>query len=149
MIEIGQIAPDFELPAHDGTSVRLSERLEQGAVVLYFYPADFTPVCTAQACMVRDAHEKLMASGYQVLGVSPQSAESHEKFDAKHGLGFTLLADTDKSVIKAYGASAAFGLLTRRVTYLIGQDGVVKDRAVGDLSVKKHRSLIERAMTPR
>lgn len=147
MIGVGDQAPDFALPAGDGSIVRLSERLKDGPVVLYFYPADFTPVCTAQACMVRDAHDTLMASGYQVLGVSPQSAESHEKFDAKHGLGFTLLADTEKKVIRAYGVSAAFGLLTRRTTFLIGQDGVVKDRAVGDLSVTKHRRLIDRATT--
>lgn len=147
MIGIGDAAPDFELPAGDGSTTRLSEQLKNGPVVLYFYPADFTPVCTAQACMVRDQHDRLMASGYQVLGVSPQSAESHEKFDAKHDLGFTLLADTERSVIKAYGVSAAFGLLTRRATFLIGEDGVVKDRAVGDLSVTKHRRLIDRATT--
>ncbi|MEM9373203.1 MAG: peroxiredoxin [Planctomycetota bacterium] len=147
MIGVGERAPDFELLAHDGRLVRLSERLEQGPVVLYFYPADFTPVCTAQACMVRDAHDRLLAAGYQVLAVSPQSADSHGRFDRKHGLGFALLADTERVVIRAYGASGLFGLLTRRLTLLIGEDGIVRDRAVGDLSVTKHRKLIERATT--
>ncbi|RMH30453.1 MAG: peroxiredoxin [Planctomycetota bacterium] len=146
MIGVGDQAPDFTLPSHDGRTVRLSELLAEGPVVVYFYPADFTPLCTAQACMVRDQHDRLRASGYRVVAISPQSVASHSRFADKHNLPFALLADTDKSVIRAYGVSGPFGLFTRRATFLIDTDGTVRDRVVGDLSVGKHAGLIGRAL---
>ncbi len=146
MIGVGDKAPDFALPSQDGQTVQLSALLSEGPVVLYFYPADFTPVCTAQACMVRDRHDRLAASGYRVIAVSPQSVASHAKFAQRHELPFKLLADPDKIAIRAYGVAGPFGLLTRRATFLIGADGVVLDREVGDLSVAKHAGLIGRML---
>lgn len=146
MIGVGDKAPDFTLPAQHGETVRLSGLLAEGPVVLYFYPADFTPVCTAQACMVRDHHDRLRASGYRVVAISPQSVESHSRFAQRHDLPFALLADPEKSVIRAYGVAGPFGLFTRRATFLIGNDGIVLERVVGDLSVGKHAGLIGRAM---
>lgn len=146
MIGVGDKAPDFALPSQDGHTVQLSALLSEGPVVLYFYPADFTPVCTAQACMVRDRHDRLAASGYRVIAVSPQSVASHAKFAQRHELPFKLLADPDKIAIRAYGVAGPFGLLTRRATFLIGADGIVLDREVGDLSVAKHAGLIGRML---
>ncbi len=146
MIGVGDKAPDFALPSQDGQTVQLSALLSEGPVVLYFYPADFTPVCTAQACMVRDRHDRLAASGYRVIAVSPQSVASHAKFAQRHELPFKLLADPDKIAIRAYGVAGPFGLLTRRATFLIGADGIVLDREVGDLSVAKHAGLIGRML---
>ena len=102
-IEEGNKAPDFTLPTHDGTKLKLSS-LRGAPVVLYFYPKDDTPGCTREACGFRDAKAKLAKHGAVVLGVSPDSPESHEKFRAKYKLSFTLLADEGHKVAEKYGA---------------------------------------------
>ena len=99
----GAKAPAFTLVSHDGTKVRLSS-LRGKPVVLYFYPRDDTPGCTREACGFRDSERKFTRLGVVVLGVSPDSPESHAKFRAKHALPFTLLADPDHAVAKKYGA---------------------------------------------
>lgn len=102
-IEEGSKAPDFTLPTHDGTKLKLSS-LKGVPVVLYFYPKDDTPGCTTEACGFRDAHVRLAKHKAVVLGVSPDSPESHETFRQKYGLSFTLLADIDHKVAERYGA---------------------------------------------
>jgi peroxiredoxin Q/BCP len=102
-IEEGNKAPDFTLPTHDGTKLKLSS-LRGSPVVLYFYPKDDTPGCTLEACGFRDAKAKLAKHGAVVLGVSPDSPESHEKFRAKYKLPFALLADEGHKVAEKYGA---------------------------------------------
>jgi len=102
-IEEGSKAPDFTLPTHDGTKLKLSS-LRGSPVVLYFYPKDDTPGCTREACGFRDAKAKLAKHGAVVLGVSPDSPASHEKFRAKYKLPFTLLADEGHKVAEKYGA---------------------------------------------
>jgi peroxiredoxin Q/BCP len=102
MISEGTEAPDFELASDDGSTVTLSG-LRGKPVVLYFYPKDDTPGCTAQACGIRDAWGEFRRRGAVVLGVSPDSAESHESFKAKYALPFSLLADEDHAVSEAYG----------------------------------------------
>ena len=102
-IEEGNKAPDFTLPTHDGTKLKLSS-LRGSPVVLYFYPKDDTPGCTREACGFRDAKAKLAKHGAVVLGVSPDSPESHEKFRAKYKLPFALLADEGHKVAEKYGA---------------------------------------------
>jgi peroxiredoxin Q/BCP len=97
----GQPAPDFTLPTDTGETVSLHD-LRGKPVVLYFYPKDDTPGCTAQACGIRDAWGKFEKAGAVVLGVSPDGEASHAKFKSKYGLPFTLLADTDHSVADAY-----------------------------------------------
>lgn len=146
MLDTNDPAPDFTLPSGDGGEVRLHDLLGSGPVVLYFYPADFTPACTAQACMMRDRRESLIEAGYRVLGVGPQSVGSHRRFEAKHGLGFTLLADADKAVCRAYGVLGPLGLIVRRATFLIGTDGVIRDRVVADLRVGRHEDFVERLL---
>jgi len=102
VIEEGTPAPDFELGADDGGRVRLSE-LRGRPVVLYFYPKDDTPGCTAQACEIRDEYAEFRERGAVVLGVSPDDEASHARFKSKHGLPFALLADPDHKVAEQYG----------------------------------------------
>ncbi len=102
MLEIGQPAPTFTLPADSGGSVNL-EDLRGRTVVLYFYPKDDTPGCTRQACGIRDNHAEFERANAVVLGVSPQSVESHDRFKAKHSLPFPLLADQDHALAEGYG----------------------------------------------
>ena len=146
MLKPGSAAPDFSLPDQTGTERSLEDLLKPGPLVLYFYPADFTPVCTAEACMYRDHHADLARAGLSIAGVSAQSVQSHEKFGDKHSLPFALLADPGKKVIRAYGATSFGGLLPRRVTYLINQDKSIADAVTADLTLGKHRKFIDRAI---
>ncbi|MBD2441238.1 peroxiredoxin [Nostoc sp. FACHB-110] len=125
-IKVGDAAPDFSLPAQNGSTVSLKDFRGQKAVVLYFYPKDDTPGCTAESCAFRDQYEVFQSAGAEVIGVSGDSSESHQKFAAKHNLPFILLSDQGDQVRKQYGATAAFGLFPGRVTYVIDQQGVVQ-----------------------
>lgn len=110
-VKVGDTAPDFTLPAQDGSTISLRDFRGQQAVVLYFYPKDDTPGCTAESCAFRDQYEVFKTAGAEVIGVSGDSSESHQKFAAKHNLPFTLLSDKDNQVRKQYGATTAFGLI--------------------------------------
>jgi thioredoxin-dependent peroxiredoxin len=128
VVEEGQDAPDFELPSDSGERVKLSE-LRGRPIVLYFYPRDDTPGCTAQACGIRDSYGEFEESGAVVLGVSTDDETSHAKFKEKYGLPFTLLADTDHEVAEAYGVwkEKNFGGKkywgVERSTFLIDENG--------------------------
>ena len=129
-VEVGQEAPDFELESDSGERVRLSS-LRGSPVVLYFYPKDDTPGCTLQACEIRDAWSDFEARGAVVLGVSPDSAASHEAFRSKYDLPFTLLADPEHAVADSYGVwvEKTYGdktyLGNERSTFVIDSDGKV------------------------
>jgi len=130
VIEEGKPAPDFELTSDEGEKVRLSD-LQGKPVVLYFYPRDDTPGCTAQACGIRDAWGDFAERGAVVLGVSPDDADSHASFKAKYELPFTLLADPDHAVSEEYGVwgerknygKTYMGI--ERSTFVIAADGTV------------------------
>ncbi len=128
MVAEGSPAPDFTLTSDSGAGVTLSE-LRGKPVVLYFYPKDDTPGCTAQACGIRDAWDEFAARGAIVLGVSPDKESSHVKFKEKYGLPFTLLADPDHSVAEAYGVwveKKNYGktyMGIERSTFVIDADG--------------------------
>lgn len=145
MIEIGELAPDFTLPDDQGRPFTLSEALKESRVMLYFYPKDFTLICTAQAKMCRNDGARLRRAGIRVVGVSHQSVASHQSFKANHGLDYTLLADVEKRVIRLYGATTWFG--TARDTYLIDRTGKVLDRARAHFTLGAHHALIDRAVT--
>ena len=127
----GEKAPEFTLTATDGSRVTLADRRGQ-RVLLYFYPRDDTPGCTIEACSFRDNLSELSARGVDVFGVSDDDVASHERFTAKYGLNFPLLADVDHAVIQAYGAwvqkhrDGRRFMGTDRVSYLVGPDGEVE-----------------------
>ncbi len=143
MLDIGDTAPDFELAGEDGGVVTLDDLLAEGPLVLYFYPADFTSVCTAEACEIRDRHEDLRAVSANVVGVSPQGESSHTRFRDKYELPFPLLDDRRKEVINAYGVNGPLGMGVRRVTFLINPDKKIANRVVADFGVKRHMALID------
>ena len=127
MVEVGEIAPDFTLPGVcDGErrDYALSE-FRGRKVVLAFYPGDNTPGCTRQMCSYRDDFSKFDESGAVLLGISPQDVDSHEKWAAKRGFHFPLLADTDKAVIDLYGVRGGKLIAVKRSVFVIGPDGVV------------------------
>lgn len=130
-LEAGDPAPDFDLPDQDGVRHRLRDYRGQ-TVVLYFYPKDGTPGCTKEACSFRDNELAIRAAGARILGVSADSAASHQRFRAKHDLPFPLLVDQDAEVSTAYGAWGEKVLYGRksigmtRSTFIIGPDGVLK-----------------------
>ncbi len=146
MLKQGTQAPEFELRDQDGRRHTLKSLLADGPIILYFYPADFTPGCTKEACSFRDLQKDLVAANLRVVGVSPQDAESHRRFAAKHGLNFPLLADPDKLAVKAYDVDGPLGFGVRRGTYLIGTDGKVRDSVLADLRITEHEAFVQRAL---
>lgn len=146
MLKHGTQAPEFELEDQDGKRHTLKSLLRAGPLILYFYPADFTPGCTKEACSFRDLQKDLVAANLRVVGVSPQDAESHKRFAAKHALNFPLLADPDKKAIKAYDVDGPLGFGVRRGTYLIGADGKVLDSVLADLRISEHEAFVARAL---
>ena len=146
MLEPGSKAPDFILPNENGEEVSLTDILETGPIVLYFYPADFTPGCTKEACAIRDMHDDILSVGLRVIGVSPQDAASHTKFREKYELPFTLLSDTDKVAIKMYDVDGPFGVGVRRTTYLITQGAKIQSALQADVLVSRHAEFIEKAV---
>jgi len=129
-ITVGDNAPDFTLPDQDGNNHTLSD-YKGSPVVLYFYPKDHTSGCTKEACGFRDDYSAYQEAGVTILGVSPDSSRTHTNFIAKHELPFTLLADTDREVLRLYSAWGLKKMYGReyegvlRTTYLIGADGKI------------------------
>ena len=126
-LKVGDQAPQFELSGTGGKTYRLADYRGR-KVILAFYPGDFTPTCTKQFCSYRDQGERLDKLGADVLGISPQSVESHERFTEEKRLNVPLLADEDKAVARAYGILA--GPLLRRAIFVIDEQGVVRHRKV-------------------
>ena len=135
-IDVGDQAPDFELPSSQGGTVRLQDLRGQW-VVVFFYPKDDTPGCTAEACGFRDNLAQFQTLGAAVLGVSGDDLESHRRFAAKHNLTFPLLADMGNGVRKRFGVPAAL-VLPGRVTYVIDPEGVVRLVFNALLNAKAH-----------
>lgn len=149
MLKQGNNAPDFILPDENGDEISLNGLLKNGPLILYFYPADFTPGCTKEACSFRDMHDDIVGVGLQVVGISPQDGRSHRKFREEHKLPFTLLSDVEKVVIKMYDVDGPFGVGVRRVTYLINQGMKIQGSMQADLLIDKHREFIEKAVVLR
>jgi peroxiredoxin Q/BCP len=145
MLAIGARAPEFTLPDQDGRNVSLSTLLNSGPLILYFYPADFTPGCTREACSIRDLHTEILKVGLTVAGVSPQSSQRHKEFREKYSLPFTLLADVEKFVIKMYEVNGPLGLGVRRATYLIDQSRQIKSAVLADFRIGQHEDFIRKA----
>jgi len=146
MLKVGERAPEFTLPDQSGTDRSLTRLLSAGAIVLYFYPADFTPGCTRQACGLRDMHADIQRAGLQVVGISPQSPESHVKFREKHQLPFDLLSDENKTVIKMYGLNGPLGMGVRRASYLVDASRRIRDAVLADVRIGRHMEFVEKAI---
>ena len=146
MLAKGTKAPYFEGKDENGNTVKLTDFTGK-KLVLYFYPKDSTPGCTAEACDLRDNYERFLALGYHVLGVSRDSAASHQKFIAKYSLPFHLIADTDLTILKSYeawGEKKMYGKVTEgtlRTTYVIDENGVIVD-AINKVDTKNHTAQI-------
>jgi thioredoxin-dependent peroxiredoxin len=137
-VAVGMLAPDFTLPSQTGEPVRLHDLLQTHAVVLYFYPKDETPGCTAEACSFRDSYEVFKEAGAEVVGLSSDSVKSHQGFASHHQLPFTLLSDEGGKVRSLYGARSVLGLLPGRVTYVIDRSGVVRHVFSSQLNAQRH-----------
>lgn len=140
-LRVGQKAPDFDVVSSKGKALKLSELRGKKNVVLYFYPGDFTPICTKETCGFRDMYAQLESADTEVIGVSVDSDESHEKFAAEYAIPFELVSDKDKELAKAYGATSFLGKLlgkAARITYLIDKKGEIAGIFQGELSASKH-----------
>jgi peroxiredoxin Q/BCP len=137
-VQIGDRAPDFELPGLSGKRVKLSDFVGKKTIVLYFYPKDETPGCTKEACSFRDAYEDFSGAGAEVIGVSADDVATHESFAAHHRLPFVLASDADGRARKAYGVKKTLGLFAGRVTYVIDREGVVRDVFESQLRFLEH-----------
>lgn len=141
-LNIGDKAPDFAIPDQDGLVHKLSDYAGR-KLVIYFYPKDNTPGCTAQACNLRDNYYNLRQKGYEVIGVSVDSEKSHKKFIEKFELPFTLLADTEKKMVSDYGVWQEKSMYGRkymgvmRYTFLIDEQGIIQD-IITKVDTKEH-----------
>lgn len=146
MLNTGDKAPEFVLNNQEGIETSLSGLLQNGPLILYFYPADFTPGCTKEACAIRDIHTDIQSVGLQVVGISPQNENSHSRFREEHNLPFALLSDPEKVAIKIFDVDGPFGVGVRRATFLISQDGSIKDTMMADVRIGRHKEFIEKAV---
>jgi peroxiredoxin Q/BCP len=137
-VGVGDRAPEFALSDQSGNMVNLKDFLGSKIIVLYFYPKDFSRGCTAEACAFRDTYDVFVEAGAQVIGVSSQSVESHNKFALVNKLPFILLSDEGGKIRKLYGVPASFGLLPGRVTYVIDKKGIVRHVFSSQLDAEKH-----------
>jgi thioredoxin-dependent peroxiredoxin len=125
-LNAGDQAPDVTLQLHNGESTPLADLYRDAVVVLFFYPKDNTAICTREACAFRDSYEKFVEAGATVVGVSSDSADSHERFADKHRLPFLLATDEGGSLRRAFGVPKTLGLLPGRTTYVIDRAGVIR-----------------------
>jgi peroxiredoxin Q/BCP len=137
-LSVGDKAPDFTLPSASGDPLTLSELWAKHAVVLYFYPKDDTPGCTVEACSFRDRYDAFAAAGAEVVGISSDSAASHDKFASKHKLPMKLAADVGGKVRALYDVKATLGILPGRATFVIDRQGIVRHKFVSQLRFGRH-----------
>jgi peroxiredoxin Q/BCP len=134
----GDTAPDFDLETQDGSRLRLADALQEGPVVLFFYPRAMTPGCTKESCHFRDLAGEFAAVGAQRLGISVDAVDRQKKFADKHGFDFPLLSDPDRAVAKAYGVKRPGPLMNARATFVIGQDGKVAEIIKSEVNMESH-----------
>ena len=144
MLRTGDKAPDLTLPDQSGQPRRLSEIWALGPVVLYFYPKDETPGCTAEACAFRDAYETFKDAGAEVVGVSKDGTADHASFAKHHRLPFVLLSDSGGTARAGFGVKKTLGIIAGRVTFVIDRAGIVRHRFDSQLRVNEH---VEQALT--
>lgn len=127
-LQVGDKCPSFSLPDQHGNTIAINDFIGKMPLVVYFYPKDHTGGCTAEACSFRDSHQDFKELGAEVIGISSDSIDSHERFATEHRLNFILLADTEKKVRKQFGVPRnMFGLIAGRVTYIIDKQGTIRE----------------------
>jgi peroxiredoxin Q/BCP len=149
VLKVGQEAPSFEAVASNGTKVKLDDYRGRKNVVLFFYPKDFTRVCTAEVCGFRDMYEDLVGRDTEVIGVSLDTDSSHERFATTHKVPYPLVADSDRSLAKKYQAVGALGKLlgmTKRITYVIDKAGKIAGAFEGTFDEGVHLSGVRDAV---
>ena len=145
-LNTGDTAPDFQAKNQDGKNISLKE-FQGKKVILYFYPKDDTPGCTAEACNLRDNYSDLIKHGFEVIGISPDSEQSHTKFKSKYSLPFNLVADPKKTILKAYGAWGKKKMYGKeyegvlRTTYVISEEGKI-EKVITKVDTKNHSQQI-------
>lgn len=145
-LKTGDKAPPFKVKDQKGDEISL-EKLKGKKIILYFYPRDNTPGCTAEACSLRDGYDKLLDSGFVVVGVSPDTEKSHQNFSSKHDLPFHLVADTEKELLKEYGAWGEKKMYGRtsegviRTTFIISEKGII-EHIIPKVDTKNHAEQI-------
>lgn len=149
MLRPGTPAPDFEATSHDGRRIRLSDFRGRKNVVLFFYPRDFTAVCTREVCAFRDAHAELAGLDAEILGISTDDKDRHAQFAEKHGVPYLLLSDVSGAIGKSYGVlSGLRGLLgiAARVTYVIDKEGIIRGAVRSELNVPRHLEEVRKVL---
>jgi thioredoxin-dependent peroxiredoxin len=139
-LHVGDVAPEFTLPKANGELLSLSDFRGRSEVVLFFYPKDNSPVCSAEACSFRDSYEVFRDAGAEVIGVSADSSQSHERFAARFGLPFVLLSDKGGVVRKRYGVTKTLGVFPGRSTFVIDRKGVIRHVFSSQFLPAKHVS---------
>jgi len=137
-IKVGDRVPNFSLPSQTGTTFNIGDLIGKKSLVIYFYPKDDTPGCTAESCAFRDSYEVFTDAGAEVIGISADSPQSHQQFAQKYNLPFTLLSDSDNRVRKLFGVPSTLFVLPGRVTYIIDQEGIVRHIFDSMLDFKAH-----------
>jgi len=140
-LKLGDPAPDFSVVDHRGRRVKLADFLGNRTLILYFYPKDFTSVCTAESCGFRDLYAGFASSQIEVIGVSLDSADSHRRFAERYALPFSLVSDTSRTLTRTYGALSSIRSLlglAKRVTYVIDLDGKIAGVFEGELNALTH-----------
>lgn len=137
-IKVGDRPPNFTLPDAQGNNVSLSDFIGNKSVVVYFYPKDDTPGCTKESCAFRDSYEVFKEIGAEVIGISADSTDSHQKFASKYQLPFILLSDSNNKVRNLFGVPPTLFILPGRVTYVIDKEGIVKHIFDSQLDFNAH-----------
>ncbi len=150
LLEKGEVAPNFKGLNQNNETISLSD-FKGKKLILYFYPKDNTPGCTAESCNLNDNYDAWLAKGYEVIGISPDSVASHKKFADKFSFGFNLIADTEKEILQAYGAWGEKNMYGRkymgvlRTTYVINEEGVIEE-VFAKVKTKDHTNQIIKAL---
>jgi peroxiredoxin Q/BCP len=136
--KVGDRAPEFRLPSGTGNFVSLSDFIGKKNLVLYFYPKDYSPGCTREACSFRDSYSAFKELDAEVVGISPDSQSSHEKFASAEQLPFPLLSDPDGLMRRSYGVKPSLGLIPGRTTFVIDKQGIIRHIYSSQIHPNKH-----------
>ena len=148
-MKVGDVVDDFEAKDQHGATRRLSELLQQGPIVLYFYPKGFTPGCTKESCHFRDMGAELRDAGGQAVGISADAVERQRDFDTKHSLGFPLLSDPDRRLARMFGVKRPGPLFNKRATFVIDTDRTVLAAISSEMNMDTHADTAIRVLRDR